>query len=458
MHWNHLYSPIRIGIEDRPTYHDKVRNPYQQDYDRLIFSSPFRRLQNKTQVFPLPGSVFVHNRLTHSLEVACVGRSLGNIIGHRIADEHSDESEDFLHFYRNEMGSVISAACIAHDIGNPPFGHSGEKAISTYFTDLRGSQRETLQDEMTESQWKDLTNFEGNANGLRLLTHQFKERSSGGQRLTYTTLAAMVKYPCESSIGLDKRRKSRSKFGFFHAEVATFKKIAEKLELTSTSEGPLAYVRHPFVYLVEAADDICYQVIDWEDAHRLKIISTEEAQQQLLQFFMDKPTDQYQRIKSNMHKIQDMNERIGYLRAVAINSLVDECTDIFWKNRDAILQGTYEKSLLDDLDGSLGEAFAALIKKSVERIYNYRPVVEIELAGYKVLGGLLEEFVPAVLDEYGHQSKKLLRLLPLQFQPEPDWSIYQKVLSVIDFVSGMTDLYAVDLFRHIKGISLPELR
>ncbi|MFP4095607.1 MAG: deoxyguanosinetriphosphate triphosphohydrolase [Cyclobacteriaceae bacterium] len=458
MHWNHLFSAVRLGVEDRPVYSDKVRNPYQQDYDRLIFSSPFRRLQNKTQVFPLPGSVFVHNRLTHSLEVACVGRSLGNIIGHRIADEHPDEDEDFRHFYRNEMGSVISAACIAHDIGNPPFGHSGEKAISTYFENLQGDLKEKLQQEFSESQWKDLTNFEGNANGLRLLTHQFKERSSGGQRLTYTTLAAMVKYPCESSIGLDKSRKSRSKFGFFHSEKATFQKIAEVLQLTPTSGEPLAFVRHPFVYLVEAADDICYQVIDWEDAHRLRIISTEEAQNQLLQFFADKPSDKYQRIKNNMLRIQDMNERIGYLRAVAINSLVDECADIFWQNRDAILQGTYEKSLLDELQGSLGEAFASLIDKSVERIYNYRPVVEIELAGYKILGGLLEEFVPAVLDRSGHQSKKLLRLLPLQFQPEGEASSYEKVQSVVDFVSGMTDLYAVDLFRHIKGISLPELR
>lgn len=456
MHWNHLFSPIRIGIEDRPVYNDKIRNPYQQDYDRLIFSSPFRRLQNKTQVFPLPGSVFVHNRLTHSLEVACVGRSLGNIIGHRIADEHAEETDNFLHFYRNEMGSVISAACIAHDIGNPPFGHSGEKAISTYFSDLHGTMREKLQDELSGNQWKDLTNFEGNANGLRLLTHQFKERSSGGQRLTYTTLAAMVKYPCESSIGLDKSRKSRSKFGFFSSETETFRKIATKLKLTPTSEKPLAYVRHPFVYLVEAADDICYQVIDWEDAHRLRIISTEEAQEQLLRFFSDKPAD-FERHKSNSNKINDMNERIGYLRAVAINSLVDECADIFWQNRDAILQGTYEKSLLDDLSSSLGEAFLALIRKSVERIYNYRPVVEIELAGYKILGGLLEEFVPAVLDSRAHQHKKLLSLLPLQYQPEQEAGTYEKVQSIVDFVSGMTDLYAVELYRHIKGISLPEL-
>jgi dGTPase len=457
MHWNHLFSPVRLGIEERPIYNDKIRNPYQQDYDRLIFSSPFRRLQNKTQVFPLPGSVFVHNRLTHSLEVACVGRSLGNIIGHRIADEHPEETDDFLHFYRNEMGAVISAACIAHDIGNPPFGHSGEKAISTYFESLQGDLCTLLQGELSESQWKDLTNFEGNANGFRLLTHQFKERSSGGQRLTYTTLAAMVKYPCESSIGLDKSRKSRSKFGFFHSEISTFRKIAELLQLKPTADQPYAYVRHPFVYLVEAADDICYQVIDWEDAHRLKIISTEEAQEQLLQFFADKPAEQYQRIRSNMLRIQDMNERIGYLRAVAINRLVDECADIFWQNRDAILQGSYEKSLLDELSGSLGEAFAALVRKSVDRIYNYRPVVEIELAGYKILGGLLEEFVPAVLDQKGHQSKKLLRLLPLQFQPPEEAGPYEKVQSVVDFVSGMTDLYAVDLFRHIKGISLPEL-
>jgi len=456
MHWNHLYSPIRLGIEERDTVHDMIRNPYQQDYDRLIFSSPFRRLQNKTQVFPLPGSVFVHNRLTHSLEVACVGRSLGNIIGHRIADEHAEEDTMFAHFYRNEMGSVISAACIAHDIGNPPFGHSGEKAISTYFNELAGELRQELEGQLNMSQWKDLTNFEGNANGFRLLTHQFKERSVGGLRLTYTTLAAMVKYPCESAIGLNKELKSRNKFGFFHSEINTYKKIAEALQLKPTSDQPLAYVRHPFVYLVEAADDICYQVIDWEDAHRLKIISTEEAQQQLLEFFEDQP-QQYKKYRSNALKIKDLNERIGYLRAITINRLVNECADIFWRNRDAILAGKYEKSLLEELSGTLAEAFRALQAQSVERIYNYRPVVEIELAGYKILGGLLEEFVPAVLGMKGHQSKKLLRLLPLQFQPSHEASLYEKVQLVVDFISGMTDLYAVDLFRHIKGISLPEL-
>lgn len=457
--WKNLYSHKRLGAELKTGgEHNWVRNPYQVDYDRIIFSSPFRRLQNKTQVFPLPGSIFVHNRLTHSLEVACVGRSLGSIIGQKIAQAYEKDNERFQGFYNYELGSVISAACLAHDIGNPPFGHSGEKAISSYFLNLPADQKDFFQKNLTESQYKDLTNFEGNANGLRLLTHSFNENREGGMNLTYTTLAAMLKYPCESSAGLRKGILSRKKYGFFDSEKETFLKIAHEFNLISISSEKIAFARHPFVFLVEAADDICYQVIDWEDAYRLKIISLEKAIDVLLQFFPEGDgRDNRGKMRFIANEIKDENQKISFLRAKVINTLIEHCTNIFWENKESILSGKYEKSLTDDLPDEINKPFKELKKISNKEIYNYRPVIEIELAGYKILGGLLEEFIPALIEPHKPTSEKLLQLLPEQFRYNgPD--LYRKAQSVVDFVSGMTDVYAVDLYRKIKGIALPELK
>ena len=456
--WKNLYSPKRLGAENRVEFDpDSIRNPYQRDYDRLIFSSPFRRLQNKTQVFPLPGSIFVHNRLTHSLEVACVGRSLGSMIGQRIAKEYETENPSFQRFYNYELGSVISAACLAHDIGNPPFGHSGEKAISAYFQSLSNPEIDFLNQNITKNQFIDLMNFEGNANGLRLLTHHFNEQYEGGMRLTYTTLASMVKYPCESSAGLQKGILSRKKYGFFDSEKETFQKIATEFNLIRNSNEILTYARHPFVVLVEAADDICYQIIDWEDAYRLKIISLEKTIEILLEFFPDTGIDNKDKIKSIIQKITDNNQRIAFLRAKVINTLLEHCADIFWEQKINILSGIYEKSLTDDLPELIKKPFNELKNISNKEIYNYRSVIEIELAGYKILGGLLEEFIPAILNPQKINSEKLLKLLPEQFTYKGE-NVYFKIQSVVDFVSGMTDVYAVDLYRKIKGISLPELK
>jgi dGTPase len=456
--WNKLYSPKRLGAEEKTELDpDSIRNPYQRDYDRLIFSSAFRRLQNKTQVFPLPGSIFVHNRLTHSLEVACVGRSLGSIIGQRIAKEFYKTDETFQRFYNYELGSVIAAACLAHDIGNPPFGHSGEKAISAYFKNLSSQETSLLKNQVTENQYNDLINFEGNANGLRLLSHSFNEASEGGMRLTYTTLASMVKYPCESSAGLQKNILNRKKYGFFDSEKDTFLKIAKEFDLLSISDTQLAYARHPFVYLVEAADDICYQIIDWEDAYRLKIISLEKAIDSLLEFFPLQGAYPREKASTVVAKIVDPNQKIAYLRATVINMLLESCADVFWQRQQEILAGTYNKSLTDDLNEQIAVPFNKLKAISVKEIYNYRSVVEIELAGYKILGGLLEEFIPAVLYPDKPNAEKLLQLLPPQFTYSGT-EVYLKLQAVIDFISGMTDVYAVDLYRKIKGIALPELK
>ncbi len=462
MQWENLYSHKRTGRENKSNNDSQiiedqiVRSGYQRDYDRLIFSSPFRRLQNKTQVFPIPGSIFVHNRLTHSLEVASVGRSIANIIGQKVIQQYKRDNktitEEFERFYTVELSAVISSACLAHDIGNPPFGHSGEKAISKYFFSGKGKN---YKKDLTETQWNDLINFEGNANAFRILTHHFKGRSSGGYSLTYTTLASMLKYPC-SSIGVLKGENvSRKKYGFFDSEIETFKNIVTEFDLPQTSDK--SYSRHPFVFLVEAADDISYRVIDWEDAYRLGIFTPQEAEDLLIRFFEeDKDKNELESLKRGLSYISDKGERIAFLRAKTINILITECINIFWNNHESILEGKYEKSLIDEIPGKIQEALKYLGKKSVDKIYNHRSVIEIELAGYTVLGGLLEEFIPAVLENSSHYDAKLIQLIPDQFLSTTD-NVYSKIQSVTDFISGMTDLYAVEMYRKIKGISFPGL-
>ena len=302
MNWQQLISNKRLGQEHRhPERHDD-RTEFKRDYDRLIFSAPFRRLQNKTQVFPLPGSVFVHNRLTHSLEVSSVGMSLGNDVARNLIKQHPELNDTLF----SEIGQIVATACLAHDMGNPPFGHSGEKAIQTFFTEGPGSD---LQREVSHHFWDDITHFEGNANAFRLLTHQFKGRRAGGFVMTYSMLASIVKYPYSSSAPSKK-----GKFGFFHEEKDIFRKVADELGIICISEPgePLRYARHPLVYLVEAADDICYEIMDLEDAHKLKILSFEETTNILLSFFGD---DIRQSILNRIVEegLTDNNEKIVYI-------------------------------------------------------------------------------------------------------------------------------------------------
>lgn len=293
MNWKDLLSAKRWGYKDQDQDTDEARSQFQRDYDRLIFSSPFRRLQNKTQVFPLPGSVFVHNRLTHSLEVASVGRSLGRIFYNRYKKDHPQVDEEFP--LLSEAGNIVAAAALAHDLGNPPFGHSGEAAISRYFTHGDGKQ---FQNSVSEYEWNDLIHFEGNANALRMLTHPFKGKGNGAFALTYSTLAAIAKYPCASIAGHEKEYIYRKKYGFFQSEQTTFRVIAEELGIEKVLDKPLIYKRHPLVYLVEAADDICYNIIDLEDAHRLKILTFEETKDLLVPFCNDEDIEK--RLRSEL--------------------------------------------------------------------------------------------------------------------------------------------------------------
>ncbi|HNY08897.1 MAG TPA: dNTP triphosphohydrolase, partial [Tenuifilaceae bacterium] len=418
---------------------DTARTNYQHDFDRLIFSSPFRRLQNKTQVFPLPGSIFVHNRLTHSLEVSSVGRSLGQNVYLQISETLSPHEKPLV----AEIPGIIAAACLAHDMGNPPFGHSGEEAIRKFFEDNSGVFKP-----MVDSwEWSDLVRFEGNANALRLLTQQLTGRRTGGFRLSNAVLASVVKYPYPSASG-------KKKFGFFKSEANPFLSIAHATGMHSV--GNMEFCRHPLVYLVEAADDICYQIMDIEDAHKLGILSTPMVVDLYRAFFTDEPKGARDRITSTLKEVQDPNEQVAYLRAIVISKLVEECARIFVDNLKPIMDGEDFSSLLEKISGASHTAMEAIKNLAVERVYNHRKVVEIEIAGYQILGSLLEIFCDAVLHPQTGLSKKVIRLVPNQYMTSSG-DDYTKIMSVLDFVSGMTDVYALETYRIIKGINLPTL-
>jgi dGTPase len=408
----------------------------------------------------LPGPVFVHNRLTHSLEVASVGRSLGKAVGDRIADRYVHLGEDFKEFYKYELPSVIAAGCLAHDIGNPPFGHSGEDAIRNFFRELTGEGRNRFDSELTPNQQRDFLYFEGNANAFRTLTHNFNEKAMGGFRLTYATLASIVKYPSDSLNGFNKQQLGTKKSGFFDSEINTYKAITRELGIPQTDPDKNVFARHPFVYMVEAADDICYRIIDFEDAHRLNIISIETIRDLFLSFFDDeKGYNSRERVEKTFYAINDDNQKVQYLRSVLINLLIFRVRDIFMEKEELLLEGGLNKSLIDYLPARE----LALMKKidafSVQHIYNHRSVVEIEIAGYNVIGGMLKEFFWAVLNPRSVKSEKLLQLISKQFVIAGEaGSLYNDIQSVVDFISGMTDLYAVDLYRKITGMAFPQIR
>lgn len=434
-------SAKRFGLEEFHQERHENRSEFQRDYDRLVFSAPFRRLQNKTQVFPLPGSIFVHNRLTHSLEVSCVGRSLGNDVAKGILAKEPDLQQSFL----PEIGSIVSAACLAHDLGNPPFGHSGERAISTFFSEGKGL---ILKGELTETQWEDFTHFEGNANAFRLLTHQFEGRRPGGFVLTYSTLASIVKYPFSSSLAGKK-----SKFGFFISEEGSFRRIAEELGMIKLNEQPLRYARHPLVYLVEAADDICYQMMDIEDAHKLKILTTDETKSLLLSYFDD---ERKAHMEQTLKIVSDVNEQIAYLRSSVIGLLIRECTQAFLDNEKQILAGKFEGTLIKHISPLPASAYHLCSEISFEKIYCSRDVLDIELAGFRIIGTLLELMTDAVCSPEKTYSKLLINRVSSQYNIKSP-VFYERIQAVLDYISGMTDVFALDLYRKINGNSLPEI-
>ena len=443
MEWKRLISNKRLGQEERHVARHDDRSEFKRDYDRLIFSAPFRRMQNKTQVFPLPGSIFVHNRLTHSLEVASLGMSLGNDVVRRLLPNHPELADTLF----EELGTIVSAACLAHDMGNPPFGHSGEKAIQTFFSEGKG---QFLRDRVSAAFWHDMTHFEGNANAFRLLTHQFKGRRKGGFVLTYSMLASIVKYPFEASLAGD-----HGKFGFFSTEAADYQRIADDLGILRKSAPgePLRYARHPLVYLVEAADDICYEIMDIEDAHKLKILSFEQTADLLLGFFSTDVSDAiWKRIKDE--GVTDTNEKVNYMRGCVIGLLEQECVAAFVNHEREILDGTFEGSLIKNVSESVRNAYKNCATASKRLIYNSRPVLDVELSGYKIMETLMEQMTMAALEPERFYSKQLLQRVSSQYDIDST-DLETRLRAVVDYISGMTDVYALDVYQKINGISLP---
>ena len=436
MNWTNLLSTHRYAS---PHESADVRSSFQRDYDRIIFSSAFRRLQNKTQVFPLPGAQMVHNRLTHSLEVASVGRSIACRTVEKLSRQHPELRER-----QSDIETIVSTVCLAHDLGNPPFGHSGEDTISSFFKEGKGRE---LQSQVPPEQWSDLVAFEGNANAFRLLTHQFNGRRPGGQSLTAATLGSLIKYPYPSS-----NKGDRKKYNVFYSEIGIFEEVMRECGIPRIDDTHLVYARHPLSFMMEAADDICYLVLDMEDAHKRGIISTESIEQAFMAFFNPLEDGGFFQHKEQVWRdVTDRNERMAFLRATLINKLVNCVSDIYVAHYEEIMNGCFNGSLIACLPEHENQALKRCRDESVQDIYRHPSVVKIELTGFNVIGTLMEEFADAVLNPKKAYNKKLLSLMPEQFKPVRD-DVYSKMQSVIDFISNMTDLYAVQMYKDLSGI------
>jgi dGTPase len=453
LEWQKLLSDKILGDETNKNYKSvDGRSQFNRDFDRIVFCSAFRRLQDKTQVFPLPENDFVHTRLTHSLEVSCVGRSLGNLTGKNILDRHKELKKDYTNF---NFGEIVAAACLAHDIGNPPFGHSGEDAIAEYFKRGNGKQFEKV---LNNKCWNDLIKFEGNAQGFRIITKLQNPNIRGGLRLTHATLGAFTKYPKESDSPqkvFNKPAKSKlyNKFGFFQSEKEQFREIADETGLIKKEIKETDWwSRHPLTYLVEASDDICYRIMDLEDGFRLGLLTFKETEELLM------PLINIAKLKG--YNERNENDKIGYLRAKSISDIVQQLATVFTEEENNILSDKFENDLISIIPAA--KALENIKVISVKKIYSYRSVVEREVEGYEVLGGLLDAFINSANEaaeaKASFKNKNLLKLIPNQFlqnNGKPHDDLYIRLLNITDFVSGMTDSYAVSLFRKIKGISLP---
>ncbi len=448
MDWNRLLSRARPGLS-RQQPDSEARTDFQRDFDRIVFSSAFRRLQDKTQVFPLSQSDYVRTRLTHSLEVSSVGRSLGTMVGDSVIRRHGLKG-----VYPQDFGAVVAAACLAHDIGNPPFGHAGEDAIRLWFT-ASATGRAVLE-RLTEAQQQDFLRFEGNAQGFRIITRLQSPDNRGGMQLTCATLGIFTKYPRASALPAEPPLGiAFKKFGFYQDDWDLFAEVAGQLGLEPVLPG--AWTRHPLAYLVEAADDICYRIIDVEDAFRLQQLRYEEVRDLLLTL-----TGTPERAQRKMDRITRPKEKIEYLRAKAIGAIIEQAHQCFMAHEDAILAGAFTEELLDVIPAA--DAMRALKDCGEKQVYVSRPVVEVEAAGFEVLGGLLEAFMSTVADIADHgpnassKSRMLIHLIPEQFAGpgrQPSTDPYRRALAITDFVSGMTDSYAVTLFKKLTGMSLP---
>jgi dGTPase len=446
MNWIQLLSDRRA--DEQPAQRGQLRSRFEQDYDRIIFSYPFRMLQDKTQVFPLPKQDFVHTRLTHSLEVASVGRSLGKLAGGILIEKHPEIKD--IGFTSHDFGVIVSAASLMHDLGNPPFGHAGESAISDYFH----SSEASLRHHVSEKEWADLINFEGNAQGFRLVN----KRNFQGLKLTFATLGTFSKYPRESVISNpEKWRKSQKKYGFYQSNKSFFNELADDTGLLRLNPvSGASWCRHPLTFLVEAADDICYNIIDLEDGTNLGLVSMDESKSLLAEIIgKEYKEEKFTKIESN-------RERISTLRALAIRSLIQQCVDAFMAKENDMLCGHFDAAITDNIPSS--HTLKKIQTLSMEKIYKSMPVIEREVAGFEVIHGLLNAFIPSVISRNVIKSKNwhhdsLLRLLSADYRLEIQQAEtpYENLRVVLDYISGLTDSHALALYRNIKGITLPHL-
>lgn len=439
MNWKQLLSPKR---EARAQSVADIRNEFQRDYDRIIFSNIFHRLQNKTQVFPLPGSKLVHNRLTHSLEVASVGRSIARKVSKFLIDRYGSEFHDVIY----DIDTIVSTACLAHDLGNPPFGHSGEETISSYF---KYGEGKSLESQIPEEQWTDLVAFEGNANAFRQLTHQFAGRREGGLSLTYASLATLIKYPYPSF-----GKGDRKKYNVFNSEIEQFEKVMDGCGIPRIDKERPIYARHPLSYMMEAADDICYLILDMEDAHKRGIIQTIDIDRHFTAFFDTSKSEEawfFERRRHIFETVTDANERMAFLRATVINKLVDCVSRVFIENYDDIMAGIFQKSLISHLPKQEKDALDECRNFSIPNIYKNPSVVQIEVTGYNIIGSLMHEFMDAIMHPDSGYHKRLMSIIPHQFKTKKD-DMYSKTQVVLDYISNMTDLYAVQLYKDLRGI------
>ncbi len=447
MNWEQLLSLKRFGDTNKRLRkeQDETRLGFEVDYDRVIFSSAFRSLQDKTQVIPLSKTDFVHTRLTHSMEVSVVGRSLGRIVGKKILEKHPHLKE--LHGYHyNDFGAIVAVASLAHDIGNPPFGHSGEKAIGEYFKTGNGKRYQSL---LNKKEYQDIIDFEGNANGFKLLTES-RIGVEGGLRLSYATLGTFMKYPKESLPKKPTKHITDKKFGFFQSEKQFFNEVAEELGLLQIRKGEdISYARHPLTYLVEAADDICYTIIDFEDGINLGLISEDYALEYLIKLVKDKiNTKKY-------NQMIYMQDRLSYLRALAINTLITDAVDIFIKNEEDILNGTFNVALLDK--SNYKAQIKDIISLSVSKIYQSQEVIEKEIAGYKIISDILDVYTNALVKtnegKASNYDRLLIQTLPEHYQ-KIDSSLYEILLSTCCYVASLSDSSAVHIHNKIMGKQL----
>ena len=436
MNWEQLLSLKRQGDTSKRLRieQDDTRLGFEVDYDRIIFSSAFRSLQDKTQVIPLSKTDFVHTRLTHSLEVSVVGRSIGRLVGKKIIEKYPHLKE--VHgFHMNDFGAIVAAAALAHDIGNPPFGHSGEKAIGEYFSIGKGQQ---FKNQLTDKQWQDLIDFEGNANGFSVLTSS-RPGIEGSLRLSYATLGAFTKYPKESLPKKPTKNISDKKYGFFQSDKDFFKEVADELGMISNKTGnDIGYERHPLAFLVEAADDICYTIIDFEDGINLGLVSEDFALEYLIKLVKDTiDSAKYQTLTTK-------EDRISYLRALAIGNLINDAVKVFIENEEAILKGEFHFALTDK--SKYKAQMDDIIKLSVKNIYQSREVIEKELSGYQIINNLLDKFITAYNNNHDGKAtnydKLLLKILPEKHHLEKE-NLYDRLLHICHFISMLTDGKAV---------------